>query len=454
MSAGQCLSKVQRVAPADMTDPAAHNPAARAMATDVPAGDGDVGQKGCGKLGQKSDLGTCPRATDVFSLMPADVRDKCIGKMRVLTFEAGKDIIEQNTIGTAMYFLDCGSAAATMSGRVVNSFTAGDFFGEVSFLATAVSVLEGEKRKLSIKRTATVTALEPCRCLSLGVKDFFDVYGKDTKSLKAILTVIGDCAQARISATSEAGATFQGFCRMPTVPGQQHIMKAAKAVSSGVTSASRPEETDQDRMLMSFMCAFVKTSAAMGLLDCMDERSRMHIVTRMTQCHFKSGEQIVAQGTIGKTLYLIDAGTALAVSGGTVLEELPEGSFFGEIAFLVTCARILNLAAQGTALDQLRTCDVFAKNDVSCWELPVNDFVEVCVRVYVCTCGCKHRKRASVHSWAAKVPGWVVGITVGDNGWRFRFSVVDLALPRHSNYTSYLAPHAPKPEPRAPDYCL
>ena len=43
------------------------------------------------------------------------------------------------------YFLDYGLATAEVDGRVVNTFTAGDFFGEVSFVATAAGLLEGEK---------------------------------------------------------------------------------------------------------------------------------------------------------------------------------------------------------------------------------------------------------------------------------------------------------------------
>jgi hypothetical protein len=40
------------------------------------------------------------------------------------------------------YFLDHGFAVAEVDGVVVNTFTAGDFFGEISFVATAASLME------------------------------------------------------------------------------------------------------------------------------------------------------------------------------------------------------------------------------------------------------------------------------------------------------------------------
>jgi len=42
----------------------------------------------------------------------------------------------------AQYFLDYGLAAAEVKGRVVNQFASGDFFGEVSFVATATTLLQ------------------------------------------------------------------------------------------------------------------------------------------------------------------------------------------------------------------------------------------------------------------------------------------------------------------------
>ena len=56
------------------------------------------------------------------------------------------------------YFLDYGLAVAQVEGRVVNTFIAGDFFGEVAFIATAACLMEGDKAGSTTRRTATVAA--------------------------------------------------------------------------------------------------------------------------------------------------------------------------------------------------------------------------------------------------------------------------------------------------------
>ena len=76
----------------------------------------------------------------------------------------GHTILSRGSIGTTMYFLDCGYASAEIDGRVVNVFMSGDFFGEVSFIATVASILEGAASTGDagmVRRTAT----GPCTCL-------------------------------------------------------------------------------------------------------------------------------------------------------------------------------------------------------------------------------------------------------------------------------------------------
>lgn len=85
------------------------------------------------------------------------------------------------------HFLDHGSAVAEIDGVVVNSFTAGDFFGEIAFVATAASLRGEGPADLKVRRTANVVARERCRCLELKVKDLFAVYGQDAEGLGALL---------------------------------------------------------------------------------------------------------------------------------------------------------------------------------------------------------------------------------------------------------------------------
>lgn len=49
---------------------------------------------------------------------------------------------------------------------------------------------------------------------------------------------------------------------------------------------------------------------------------------------FEPGDHIVDEGTVGSTMYFIDAGHVAVTSGGNVVGLLQEGDFFGEWAFL------------------------------------------------------------------------------------------------------------------------
>ena len=73
--------------------------------------------------------------------------------------------------------------------------------------------------------------------------------------------------------------------------------------------------------------------------------------------YFKSGEEIIRAGTIGKEAYLITEGTVEVKLAGTdrVLAELGQGEVFGELSLLT---------------DELRSADVVAKTNVRAMVLP------------------------------------------------------------------------------------
>ena len=326
-----------------------------------------------------AEMQMAPVDKGLWAQMPVHIRDRAIAKMRVCPFPAGEAIIQQNTIGTAMYFLDNGSAAADVDGSIVNTFAAGDFFGEVSFVATAASLLEGNGDSPEIRRTATVTASEPCRCLELGVKDLFDIFRDDADALKSLLRMLAQCADARIASAAESSNGKR------LIAGREQIAKAARTLSSDCAArqvqAAVQSVQDGDRVLLAFMRDYVKGSAAVKLLEAMSERSRNLCMSRMVKSEWKKGEHIIRTGDVGTSLVLIQSGTALAVSHGNVVEELAEGSLCGEIAFVATCMQTINFSGSPEQLhsvtDQLRTCDVIAQNDVCCWELHVRDFVAI-----------------------------------------------------------------------------
>ena len=72
--------------------------------------------------------------------------DEILSASTILTFEAGKVIIEEGDIDNAFYIMALGQAEVRKGSKRINTLDKGDCFGEIAFLTSA-------------KRTATVTAI-------------------------------------------------------------------------------------------------------------------------------------------------------------------------------------------------------------------------------------------------------------------------------------------------------
>ena len=81
------------------------------------------------------------------------------------------------------------------------------------------------------------------------------------------------------------------------------------------------------------------------------DKSRMHCVSRMSKTHWKGGERIIEKGSVGTSLFLLESGLALAISNGTVVEEL------AEVCVAVCCSVLQCVAA---------CCSVLQRGAVSC----------------------------------------------------------------------------------------
>ena len=74
---------------------------------------------------------------------------------------------------------------------------------------------------------------------------------------------------------------------------------------------------------------------------------------------FSPGQPIVLQGQVGNGLYIIVAGTARVVRGGTELARLGPGDFFGELAVIDQNPRTASAYAEGAT-----TCLTLASWDL------------------------------------------------------------------------------------------
>jgi CRP-like cAMP-binding protein len=99
-------------------------------------------------------------AVPVFADLPAAELDELAGAVNEVEIQAGANVVTLDGYGTAIYFVEEGTADAVgEGGDVVQSLGPGDAFGEIALMLTG-------------QRTATVVARTPMRLLSLSGQDF------------------------------------------------------------------------------------------------------------------------------------------------------------------------------------------------------------------------------------------------------------------------------------------
>ena len=77
------------------------------------------------------------RSFELFQELSQDDFTPCIKMMKVCTFKPGEKIITKGTIGTTMYFIDVGSARASIQGLTANELKSGDYFGKLFLESSA-----------------------------------------------------------------------------------------------------------------------------------------------------------------------------------------------------------------------------------------------------------------------------------------------------------------------------
>ncbi len=148
--------------------------------------------------------------------LPPKQAEACVSKMVVVDFSAGENIVDQGSVGTSMYFLDTGKATAYVCNEAVRHFGPGEFFGELAFISTAGSLMDAMKaepdvtRGQNARRSATVRAMEHCRCLELSVKDFASLFEDDVQALGNALRVIIQQTAERFKEQQTCELVFNG----------------------------------------------------------------------------------------------------------------------------------------------------------------------------------------------------------------------------------------------------
>jgi CRP-like cAMP-binding protein len=99
------------------------------------------------------------QSVPIMANIPVQEQTDVAALLELVRFEAGEVMVAQGEPGDAMYILEDGSAVADVSGQPVREYSSGGYFGELA-------LLDGQPR------SASVTAVRPCKCLKLGRRAF------------------------------------------------------------------------------------------------------------------------------------------------------------------------------------------------------------------------------------------------------------------------------------------
>jgi hypothetical protein len=100
-------------------------------------------------------------------------------------YRAGETILAPGSRDEDLFVILDGRVSVRKDGRTVASFTAGEFFGEISLLDPG-------------PRTAEIVADAPTRCLRLAGEDFWDVLEADPRLSSALLRHLGRRMRAMV----------------------------------------------------------------------------------------------------------------------------------------------------------------------------------------------------------------------------------------------------------------
>lgn len=106
-------------------------------------------------------------------------------------FDAGEEIIAENSLGTEMFVILSGSVELETDGQWIALLEEGSFFGEMAIFE-------------NVPRSTSVRALESVEALSFSRKDLFRVFRKDSHLAVRLLWSLCQTMNSRLRNTTHA----------------------------------------------------------------------------------------------------------------------------------------------------------------------------------------------------------------------------------------------------------
>jgi CRP/FNR family transcriptional regulator, cyclic AMP receptor protein len=187
--------------------------------------------------------------------------------------------------GAHIYLLLEGEVALTLMGKPLNLVMPGETFGEVAVIADAA-------------RTATATARKNCRVLSLDEKKFLQSLQQAPEFALMMLSLMA-----------------------------QRLRRSVEGLAQGKKNQ-------------------LAVATHRNALDARMLADLKHEMGDPTPIPVRAGENIVSQGSVGVSMYVLTAGRVAISVDGSVVEHVGPGGTFGEMALLGRTNRAATATAE------------------------------------------------------------------------------------------------------------
>ena len=125
------------------------------------------------------------KRVSLFAETPDEVLIQAADALEEVDLAAGRNLFEAGELGNRMYIIVFGQVKVHLENTVLNLLGPGEIFGEMSLLD-------------SEPRTASVTAVEPCRLLQLSQEALYELMSDHTEVMRGIIRFLTSSLRTRL----------------------------------------------------------------------------------------------------------------------------------------------------------------------------------------------------------------------------------------------------------------
>jgi cGMP-dependent protein kinase len=311
-------------------------------------------------------------------LTPRD-KEILLNALTAQRFLPGKPIVKEGDPGDVFYIIKEGTVNCSVNGTEVRKMHKGEYFGEQALL-------------YNTPRTATVTADDTVRVLSVGREQLVEMLGSSLQQVfcKNSLRIAFDQNDSLNKLTHDQKEHLIGAMQTKTYAQGQKIIAAGDDISKVLRVVLKGELLigeerlpmhstlgELPRQALVAVVAAVETDVAElnrermesilrgELISVVEQNEGLAVLKRVSIFRGLPAEKlsqllsvlqpqsyadqayIFSQGEPGEALYIIDSGQVKVIKDGTVLRVLVKHGFFGERSVLTNEVRTASVVAQG-----------------------------------------------------------------------------------------------------------